>query len=65
MLQLEYEPHGLLEKAGSALGMVDHRTKADLERFRDFVEHEGLETGAWRGEVRRGETVDDPAFRTR
>jgi len=64
MLQLEYEPDGLLEKAGSALGMVEHRAKADLERFRDFVEAEGMETGAWRGEVRGGEPVDDPAQRT-
>jgi uncharacterized membrane protein len=64
MLQLEYEPEGLLEKTGDALGMVEHRARADLERFRDFVEAEGMETGAWRGEVRHGEPVDDPADRT-
>jgi hypothetical protein len=28
--------------------------KADLERFKEFVEGRGSETGAWRGEVEAG-----------
>ena len=64
MLQLEYDPDTLLEKTGDALGIVGHRVEGDLARFRDFVQDEGTETGAWRGEVRDGRPVDDPADRT-
>jgi len=53
MLQLEAEPEGLVEKVGDAMGMLDRQVKNDLERFRDFVETRGRETGAWRGEVQR------------
>jgi uncharacterized membrane protein len=51
MLQLEFDPEGFVEKAGDALGVVRSRTKADLERFKDFIEERGSESGAWRGEV--------------
>jgi hypothetical protein len=27
------------------------RVKGDLERFKEFIETRGAETGAWRGEV--------------
>jgi uncharacterized membrane protein len=51
MLQLEYEPEGFVENVGDALGLVKHRAKGDLERFKGFIESRGTETGAWRGEV--------------
>ena len=51
MLQLEYEPEGFVENVGDALGVVKRRAKGDLERFKDFIENRGTETGAWRGEV--------------
>jgi uncharacterized membrane protein len=51
MLQLEFEPEGVVEKAGDALGLVKRRTKGDLERFKSFIEGRGSETGAWRGEI--------------
>jgi uncharacterized membrane protein len=50
-LQISYEPESLIEKVGDALGFVDRRIEGDLERFRDFVEETGTETGAWRGEI--------------
>ena len=53
VLQLDVEPEGLVEKAGDALGVVERRVRGDLERFKDFIEHRGQSTGAWRG------TVDD------
>ena len=53
MVTIGYEPDGLLEKAGDALGIVQRRTKGDLERFKGFIEGRGTETGAWRGEVDR------------
>jgi len=51
MLQLEYEPRGVVESAGSALGFVTRRVEGDLERFKEFIESRGRETGAWRGEI--------------
>jgi uncharacterized membrane protein len=50
-LQLEVEPDGPVETAGTALGVVQHRVKDDMERFKKFIESRGTETGAWRGEV--------------
>ncbi|WP_433538154.1 SRPBCC family protein [Micromonospora sp. CA-249363] len=52
-LQLEFEPHGVVEQAGDKLGIVDRRAKGDLERFKTFIERRGQETGAWRGTVDR------------
>ncbi|HUG15614.1 MAG TPA: SRPBCC family protein [Thermomicrobiales bacterium] len=51
MLQMEYEPEGMKEKAGDILGVVDRRVQGDLERFKEFIESRGMETGAWRGEI--------------
>ncbi|HEV2087495.1 MAG TPA: SRPBCC family protein [Cryptosporangiaceae bacterium] len=50
-LVMKYEPEGVTEKVGDALGLVERRVQSDLERFRDFIESTGVETGAWRGEV--------------
>jgi uncharacterized membrane protein len=51
MLQLDYEPEGVTESVGDALGVVSARVKGDLTRFKDFVESRGRETGAWRGDI--------------
>lgn len=51
MLQLEWEPGDLAEKVGDWTGMVTTRVKGDLERFKEFIEARGAETGAWRGEI--------------
>ena len=51
MLQMEYEPEGVAEKAGEILGIIERRTQKDLENFKEFIESHGSETGAWRGEV--------------
>lgn len=59
-LQMEYEPETLTEKAGTALGMVSHRIEDDLKRFKNFIEHEGGETGAWRGDVDRSPQQGEP-----
>jgi hypothetical protein len=57
MLQMEFEPEGVVEKAGDVLGVVKSRTKGDLKRFKDFIESRGgQETGAWRGEVNQPKT---------
>ncbi|MEO5630322.1 MAG: SRPBCC family protein [Nitrospiraceae bacterium] len=51
MLQLEYAPQGVAENVGDALGVVSLRVQGDLERFKEFIETRGRETGAWRGHV--------------
>jgi uncharacterized membrane protein len=51
MLQVEYDPEGAVENVGDALGVVSRRIEGDLERFKEFIESRGRETGAWRGEV--------------
>ena len=53
LLRLEYEPQGLVENVGDALGIVSRRVEGDLERFKEFIESRGAETGAWRGEIDR------------
>jgi len=53
MLQLDYQPEGLVEKAGDALGFIQRRAKGDLENFKTFIEGRSIETGAWRGDVER------------
>jgi hypothetical protein len=50
-LDLEYEPEGLVEKAGDVLNVVGRQAESDLEKFKAFIESRGHETGAWRGEV--------------
>ncbi|MBI1890382.1 MAG: SRPBCC family protein [Burkholderiales bacterium] len=51
MLQIEYDPEGIAENVGDAVGVVSRRIQADLERFKEFIETRGQETGAWRGAV--------------
>ena len=51
MLQLDYDPEGVVENVGDALGAVSSRVSGDLTRFKDFIEQRGRETGAWRGSI--------------
>ncbi len=53
MLQLDVDPDGVVEQVGDKLGLVKHRTKGDLERFKGFIESRGVATGSWRGDVPR------------
>jgi uncharacterized membrane protein len=53
MVQLDWEPEGVLETLGSAVGSDDRRVKGDLERFKELIESRGAESGAWRGEVKQ------------
>jgi hypothetical protein len=50
-LQLDVDPEGPIENVGDALGLVKGRVKGDMERFKEFIEHRGTETGAWRGAI--------------
>jgi len=59
-LVLEYEPEGLVEKAGDALRVVERQAEGDLERFKEFIESEEYATGAWRGSVSSEGNVGTP-----
>jgi uncharacterized membrane protein len=52
MLQMEYDPQGFVENVGDAVGVVTQRVQGDLERFKQYIENRGHETGAWRGTVK-------------
>ena len=53
MLQMEYEPEGIVEKSGDLLGVASRRVESDLKRFKEFIEWKGAETGSWRGKIER------------
>ncbi|HET9496431.1 MAG TPA: SRPBCC family protein [Chloroflexia bacterium] len=53
-VRMEYEPEGLVEKAGDALGVVERRVEGDLKRYKEYIESRGSETGAWRGKIQGG-----------
>ena len=50
-VHFEWAPETATEKAGAALKIDEMQVKADMRRFKDFIESRGTETGAWRGEV--------------
>jgi uncharacterized membrane protein len=53
-LMMSYDPEGMVEAAGDALGFMSRRVGGDLDRFRDFIEERGVESGAYR------ETLENP-----
>jgi uncharacterized membrane protein len=56
IVHMDYEPEGMVESAGDAVGVLGSRVQGDLERFKEFLESRGHETGAWRGSVHGGQT---------
>lgn len=52
-LQLEWQPEGLVEKAGAALQVDDLQIGRDLDRFKRYVEERGADGAGWRGDVDR------------
>jgi uncharacterized membrane protein len=56
-VQMDVEGESSAENvAGDLLGVVRSQVRGDLERFKQLIENRGEETGAWRGEVKDGET---------
>src|SRR5215203_5770668 len=62
-LFLEYEPEGLVEKAGDALKVVERQAESDLEKFKAFIESKGYASGAWRGTVEGEGQVGTPGVK--
>ena len=57
-LNMSYTPGGITEKVGSAIGLDDRRVRGDLERFRELIEARHAASGAWRGEIKDGQTKE-------
>jgi len=53
MLQMDYRPETVTEKAAAAGGAVKLTTKGNLKRFKELLEARGHETGSWRGTVQQ------------
>lgn len=52
-LQLTWAPQGIVEKLGALLQVDDIQIDRDLKKFKELMESNGFETGAWRGDVDR------------
>ncbi|WP_405835468.1 SRPBCC family protein [Streptomyces platensis] len=53
-LVMDVEPSGVAEKAADVSGTIERRVKGDMRRFKDYIEHRGAESGAWRGRIKPG-----------
>ncbi len=51
--QMDIDPEGFVENVADKSGILDRRIKADMKRFKEFIESRGSETGGWRGDVQR------------
>jgi uncharacterized membrane protein len=56
---LDVQPGSLLEKAARGMRHVKRAVRADLSRFKAFIEMQEVETGAWRGVIHDGEVVKE------
>jgi hypothetical protein len=54
MIQIDWQPSGVVEMLGSAISVDDLQVKRDAQRFKEFIESRGCETGSWRGDVEAG-----------
>ena len=53
-VELGWEPEGIVEKAGAALGFDQRQVDKSTRDFKTFIESRGAETGSWRGDVAGG-----------
>lgn len=52
-LQMDWKPEGFVEKLGALLQVDDIAIDRDLEKFKETIEADGFESGAWRSSVDR------------
>ena len=57
-ITLDVAPGSLIEKAARGMRHVKRAVRADLHRYKAFIEMQELETGAWRGVIEDGEVVE-------
>jgi uncharacterized membrane protein len=61
-LRLSYEPEGMMENIGDAMGVLSRRVEGDLQRFKEFIQRRQTETGAWRGQIRSGQNPPETDY---
>ena len=54
MIQIDWQPSGVVEKIGSAVNVDELQVKRDAERFKKFIESQSQATGSWRGDIEAG-----------
>jgi uncharacterized membrane protein len=58
-LHMSYGTEGVTEMVGSAVGLDKQRVRGDLQRFRQLIESQQVESGAWRGAIKDGNEQSD------
>ena len=58
-VNMDFQPHGILEKSASGMRHSRRALASDLMRFKAYVEMKNDSTGAWRGRIDDGEVVDE------
>src|SRR4051812_18648198 len=61
-LNLDIDPEGPLEKIARGARFAKRAARADLKRFKAFVEMRDDETGAWRGRIEDSEVVEEDDY---
>jgi hypothetical protein len=51
--QMDIDPDGFVENAADKLGVLSHRVRAGMKKFKHFIEERGADTVGWRGDVDR------------
>jgi uncharacterized membrane protein len=59
-LNIDVDPDGPIEKIARGTRVIKRAARADLKRFKAYVEMHEDETGAWRGEIQDGDVVSEP-----
>jgi uncharacterized membrane protein len=58
-LNIDVDPDGPIEKIARGTRVIKRAARADLKRFKAYVEMHEDETGAWRGEIQDGDVVSE------
>jgi uncharacterized membrane protein len=63
-LNVDVDPGSLIEKFARGARHIKRAMRADLHRYKAFIEMQEVETGAWRGVIEEGELVEehDPSY---
>jgi len=60
-VEMDWKPDNIADMAGKILQLDDISVQQDLKNFKELIESQGFEDGAWRGEVDSPEAFETPA----
>jgi len=61
-VNIDFDPAGLFEKIGRGWRFAKRTIRADLHRFKAYVEMNEVEDGEWRGYIKDGEVVSEQDY---